>query len=90
VLMNVITPARPRYPESLRSAGIDGRVLVQFTVDTTGRVDMNSVKILSSTHDLFTRAVRDALGNFRFRPAEVGGRRVNALAEMPFEFQITK
>jgi hypothetical protein len=33
--------------------------------------------------------VRDAMGNFRFRPAEVGGRRVAALAQMPFEFRIT-
>jgi protein TonB len=90
ILMNVLTPAKPRYPESLRSAGIDGRVLVQFVVDTMGRVDMNSVKILSATHDLFSRSVRDALGNFRFRPAESGGHRVAALAQMPFEFQITK
>jgi periplasmic protein TonB len=48
------------------------------------------VAILSSTHELFSRAVRDALPGFRFRPAEMGGHRVRALAEMPFEFQITK
>ena len=90
VLMHVLSPGKPRYPESLRSAGVDGRVLVQFTVDTTGRIDMSSVKILSSTHELFSRAVRDALGNFRFRPAEVGGRHVAALAQMPFDFQITR
>ena len=90
LLMHVITPATPRYPESLRSAGVDGRVLVQFTVDTAGRVDLSSVRILESTHDLFTRAVRDALGKFRFVPAQVGGRRVSALAQMPFEFHITR
>jgi len=90
VLMHVLTPAKPRYPESLRSAGVDGRVLVEFTVDTTGRVDPASMKVLESTHDLFTRAVRDAIGNFRFRPAEVGGRRVAALAQMPFEFHIDR
>lgn len=86
----IVTPARPRYPESLRQAAIDGTVLVRFVVDTTGRVDMSSVAVVSSTHDLFTRAVREALPGFRFRPAEMGGRRVRALAEMPFEFQITK
>jgi protein TonB len=88
IMMNVLTPAKPRYPESLRSAGIDGLVLVEFVVDTTGRVDMNSVKIVSSTHDLFSRSVREALGNFRFRPAESGGHRIPALAQMPFQFQI--
>ncbi len=89
-LMHVVRAAKPRYPDMLRSAGIDGRVLVQFTVDTTGRVDMASVKILASTHELFTRAVRDALRDFRFAPAEVGGRRVPALAQMPFEFQLSR
>ena len=77
-------------PESLRQAAIDGRVLVRFAVDTSGRIDMSSVTVLASTHDLFTRAVRDALPVFRFKPAELGGHRVRALAEMPFEFQITK
>jgi protein TonB len=89
-LMRVVTQSKPRYPESLRQAAIDGRVLVQFKVDTLGRIDPASVTILSSTHDLFSRAVRDALGGFRFRPAEVNGRRVVALAEMPFEFSIQR
>ncbi len=88
LLMHVVTSAKPRYPAVLREAGIDGRVLVRFTVDTSGRVDPASIHVLSSTHDLFTRAVRDALRDFRFKPAEVGGRLVPALAEMPFEFRI--
>jgi protein TonB len=90
VLMHAVTRTPPRYPEALRSAGVDGRVLVQFMVDTTGRVDMAHVRILESTHELFTRAVRDALAGFRFVPAQVGGRRVTALAQMPFEFHITR
>lgn len=89
IFTHVLAQGKPRYPESLRSAGVDGRVLVQFVVDTTGRIDMNSVKVLSSTHDLFSRAVRDALGQFRFRPAESHGKKTAALAEMPFEFQIS-
>jgi TonB family protein len=89
-LMRVITQAKPRYPENLRQAAIEGRVLVQFQVDTLGLVDPASVRILSSTHDLFTRAVRDALGGFRFRPAEVNGHRVVALAQMPFEFALQR
>ena len=86
----IVSSAKPRYPESLRQAAIDGRVLVRFAIDTPGRIDMNSVTVLSTTHELFSQAVRDALPGFRFRPAELGGRRVRALAEMPFEFQITR
>jgi periplasmic protein TonB len=90
LLMRIVTSAPPRYPESLRQAGIDGRVLVRFIVDTLGKIDLSSVQIVESTHDLFTRSVRDVLGNFRFRPAEAKGHRVRAMAEMPFEFQMRK
>src|SRR5262249_34676519 len=34
LLMRIVASAKPRYPESLRQAAIDGAVLVQFTVDT--------------------------------------------------------
>jgi protein TonB len=88
LLTRIVTAAKPRYPDLLRRAGIDGQVLVRFTVDTAGRVDMTSVVVLASTHDLFTRAVLAALPNFRFAPAEIDGRRVGSLAEMPFEFRI--
>src|SRR5262245_19848141 len=90
LLMHLLTPAKPRYPEPLRQAGIEGRVLVRFVVDTVGRIDPASVQILSSTHDQFTRAVRDALSGFRFRPAESNGKHIPALAEMPFEFKVTR
>jgi protein TonB len=90
LLMHIVSSAKPRYPEALRQNGIDGRVVVQFVVDTTGSIDPSSLRVLQSTHDLFTQAVRSALASFRFRPAEVGGRRTPALAEMPFEFRVTR
>lgn len=90
LLMRIVSSAKPRYPESLRQAGIGGRVLVRFTVDTLGRIDMGTVQVLEATHDMFSRSVRDALPLFRFRPSEVGGHRVRSLAEMPFEFQVSR
>jgi periplasmic protein TonB len=90
LMMRMVSSAKPRYPESLRQAGIDGRVLVRFTVDTLGRVDMKTLQILQSTHDLFTRAVRDVLSSYRFKPAEIRGKPVTSMAEMPFEFSIAR
>jgi len=90
LLMRIVTTAKPRYPERLRELGIEGTVVVRFAVDTTGRVDMKSAQIISASNNLFSQAVLDALGGFRFKPAEVGARRVPALAEMPFEFRISK
>src|SRR5690349_23369156 len=46
----------PRYPEILKSANVEGEVLAQFVVDTTGKVEMGTFKVLKSSHDLFTRS----------------------------------
>ena len=80
----------PRYPDMLRSANVEGEVLAQFVVDTTGRADMGSLHILKSTHDLFTSAVKTSLPNMKFYPAEVGGKKVKQLVQMPFTFSLTK
>jgi protein TonB len=80
----------PRYPDMLRSANVEGEVLAQFVVDTTGRADMGTFKILKSTHDLFTNAVKASLPNMKFYPAEVGGKKVKQLVQMPFQFNLTK
>ena len=90
LLMRIVASTVPRYPERLRDAGVEGNVMVQFVVDTTGRVDMSSIKVIASTHALFTDAVRDALARFRFRPAELAGRHVEALAQMPFDFRLKR
>jgi periplasmic protein TonB len=80
----------PRYPDMLRSANVEGEVLVQFVVDTTGRVEMSQFKVLKSSHDLFTNAVKQALTGMRFYPAEIGGRKVKQLVQQPFNFTLTK
>jgi protein TonB len=80
----------PRYPDILKSAGVEGEVVVAFVVDTTGRADVSSLKILKSTHELFSAAVRTALPSMRFLPAEVGGRKVKQLVQQPFVFNIIK
>src|SRR5688500_17582048 len=80
----------PRYPDMLRQAGVEGEVLAQFVVDTTGRAEAGSLKILKQSHDLFVQSVRNALPNMRFIPAEVGGRKVKQLVQQPFTFSITK
>jgi periplasmic protein TonB len=80
----------PRYPDMLRSANVEGEVLAQFVVDTMGRAEMQTFKVLKSSHDLFTNSVKAALSNMRFYPAEVGGRHVKQLVQMPFQFTLTK
>jgi periplasmic protein TonB len=80
----------PRYPDMLQSAGIPGQVLAQFVIDTTGRADMSTFKVLKSDNDLFTQEVKNTLPKMRFYAAEVGGRKVKELVQLPFSFAITK
>jgi TonB family protein len=80
--------AVPRYPDALKSVNVTGEVVVQYVVDQRGRVEPGSIKILSSTHRLFGEAVRRALLEARFRPAEVGGQPVRQLVEQPFIFKL--
>ena len=78
----------PEYPEALEKAHVEGEVLVQFVVNSDGSADMGSFKVLKSSHALFTKAVKDVLPSMRFVPAEVGGRAVRQLVQMPFGFKV--
>lgn len=80
----------PSYPEMLKSSGVEGEALVQFVVDTTGRAELGSFKVLRATHDAFGQAVRAALPRMRFLPAEIGGRKVRMLVQQPFAFALNR
>jgi TonB family protein len=67
---------------------VQGGVLVQFSVDTTGRPDMSSLTILQSDHELFTAAVRRAIPSMRFVPAQENGRRSRATVTKQFRFAV--
>jgi protein TonB len=72
----------------LRTAGIEGHVMAQFVVDSTGRVQLATLQVLESQHPLFTAAVRTALSRMRFLPAEAGGARVAQLVQQSFQFTV--
>jgi protein TonB len=81
---------QPRYPAGLRESHTSGEVLAQFVVDSTGRAEMATFRVLRSTHEGFTQAVRDAVRNMRFYPAEIGGRKVKQMVQQPFTFAIAE
>ena len=76
----------PLYPPALREAHVEGRVLVQFVVDTLGRPETATFKVLMSSNDLLSAAVRDALPTMRYEPATIGDRRVRQVVQQPFTF----
>jgi periplasmic protein TonB len=80
----------PSYPEMLRTAGMTGRVVAEFVVDSTGRVRPGSLVIVEASHDLFASSVRRTVPSFRFAPARVQGRKVAQRVRVPFEFEIAR
>lgn len=82
----IVKPATPKYPSDLQRDGIAGSVQVEYVVDSTGKADMTTFKVLATRHNLFTAAVRDAVSKLRFTPAELGGRKVRQVVTQEFSF----
>jgi TonB family protein len=79
-----------RYPLRLKQRGIEGAVLAEFVVDTTGRAEMDTFKVLRSSDEQFTQAVRATVAELIFTPAELKGRKVRQLVQQPFTFTIAR
>jgi outer membrane biosynthesis protein TonB len=104
-----------KYPEILRRVGVEGEVRTQFVVDTFGKAEDSTLKIVAVTVDMslmrqwgsrysvssdpdstdeitartaFIESAKRAIVNMTFSPAEVGGRRVRQLVELPFNFSM--
>ncbi len=80
--------AAPVYPPELSARGVEGSVIATYVVDTIGRVDTSTVRVLHSDDPRFTQSVRTALGGMRFRPAMRAGRPVRQVVEQRFRFQV--
>ena len=94
VFMEAIVEEKPavlsgptlQFPELLRQAQIQGRVLVQAIVDTLGRAEPNSVKVLQSPNPGFDQSAKSYVLKALFRPARVHGRAVRVLIQIPIDF----
>lgn len=61
----LLEQVEPAYPEEARRAGLEGVVLMEFTVGKDGRVKDSAVL---KGHELFHGASLDALSRFRYLP----------------------
>ena len=82
--------ARPEYPPSLRSSGMEGEVVAQFIVDESGRALAESVKIIAATHALYGESVRRVVPKMRFAAARIGSRAVPQLVQQLFMFRLDR
>ena len=85
---SVLSGPVPVYPELLKQAQITGRVLVQAIVDTLGRAEPTSVKVLQSPNPGFDQSAKNYVLKCLFRPARVHGRAVRVLVQIPIDFRL--
>lgn len=83
----VLISAGPRrYPPVLERAGVGGRVVAQFVVDTTGHPETAGFKILSTTNQAFNEPARDMIMKSVFRPGRVRGQAVRVQVQQAVSF----
>jgi TonB family protein len=79
----------PVYPALLKQAGIQGRVILRAVIDTTGRVEPASVRILKSPNPAFDQPTKDWVLKALFRPARLRGRGVRVFINLPVDYALT-
>lgn len=91
--MEVDAPARvlrafpPQYPYDALENHIEGRVLVQFVVDTDG--DVQEPEILEADPEgFFEQSSLDAIMLYKFEPAVKDGMPVNSFATLPMVYEL--
>ena len=79
--------SRPKYPFAARQRGEEGRVKLRVLVNAEGKAQETRVAQSSGYGDLDRTAV-EAVSKATFRPAQRGGKPVEAECELVFEFRL--
>ena len=78
----------PVYPSSLRNAGVEGNVMVEFLVDESGNA--YDPVIVSATRREFEEPALRAVARWKFEPGFKNGRRVRFRMSVPLVFHLDR
>ena len=84
------TCIQARYPEILRTAGIEGTVMLEFIIDTLGRAERNSIRIVRSPQAAFDGPAKEVVLSCRYHPGRISGRAVRVRVQLPIMFSISR
>lgn len=83
-----IVKVAPIYPPRAQQRGIEGYVIVQYTVTTTG--ETRDVQVIESSSTLFERAAVESAMKYRYQPRIIDGSPVEVAGvttRIVFEFE---
>lgn len=87
---SVLFQPAPRYPPVLQAAGLEGRVLLEFVIDTTGHAEPASLRVIERTAEGFDVAARETIEHSLFRPGRIRGRLVRQRTLQWVAFRIVR
>lgn len=76
----------PRYPSSARGAGVEGSVVIRGIVRRDGTID--NVEIIKDLPYGLGEAARQAVAQWRFRPATIGGDPIDVYYTVTVNFRL--
>jgi protein TonB len=80
-----VVDARPLYPDIARSARVEGTVILEAVLDTTGRV--TQLRVIKSV-PMLDKAALDAVRQWRYTPSLYGGHPVSVLMTITVRFML--
>jgi protein TonB len=66
-----LVKVQPLYPQRAAERGIEGYVIVEYTVTRTGTT--KDIKVIESTSSLFERAAVESATQYRYKPRVIDG-----------------
>ena len=85
----VISKPLPKYPDIAKKSGLEGAVIVEFVVDTTGDVLPGSAKVIAARPEgIFEEAALNAIYKWKFSPGQQRDRKVRVRWQQPITFKL--
>ena len=78
---------QPPYPDSQLREGMEGFVRIKVIIGPDGRVKA-AEEVFATNEDFFRAAQRQALSQWRFRPATVDGKPVESSMVLALKFEL--
>jgi len=86
--VSLAKPYSAVYPRTARLANVSGSALLQFVVDTTGRVRRETITTIDPTYKDFSDAAQAAVLEMQFTPATLEGHKIERMVQIPFNFNL--
>lgn len=85
----VLSQPKPKYPDIAKRSGLEGAVIIEFVVDTTGAVLPGSAKVIAARPEgIFEEAALDAIYKWKFSPGQQRDRKVRVRWRQPIKFTL--